>query len=396
MHTTEVLIIGAGAAGLFCAIQAGYRGRKVRVIDHARKPGKKILMAGGGRCNFTNREVLPKHFRCSNPHFVISALKRFSSQDFIDLVERHAIDYHERDWGQLFCDHSSKDLLDALLTECEWAGVELQMNTEIHAVETLPEGGYRVQASGGAINCESLVIATGGLSFPNAGATDLGLRIARQFGLPCIRTHAALVPFTLQPRELEQLKPLAGIAVPARIRCGGAQFRENLLFTHRGISGPVVLQASNYWQPGQPIEIDLLPQLDLADWLKQQRQQKPRSALRTLLAQLLPKRLLQALESLGQLQALDETAAQLSDRRIEALQQALGQWRLVPSGTEGYRTAEVTLGGVDTHAISSKTFEAHSAPGLYFIGEVLDVTGWLGGYNLQWAWASGYCAGQYV
>lgn len=396
MQVTEVLIIGAGAAGLFCAATAGYRGRRVLVIDHARKPGKKILMAGGGRCNFTNRDVAPKHYVSANPHFCISALKRYRAQDFIDLVERHGIDYHERDWGQLFCDHSSKDLLTALLTECDWAGVQLQMSTEIHHVTALPDGGYQVDASGGPIRCESLVIATGGLSYPNAGASDFGLKLARQFGIPCISTQAGLVPFTLQPQQLNPLKELAGIAVPARIRCGGTEFAENLLFTHRGLSGPVVLQASNYWQPGSPIEIDLLPTLNVADWLKQQRHDKPRSSLRTLLSQQLPKRLLQALEALNQLHDLDATAAQLSDRRIDELQQQLCHWLLVPSGTEGYRTAEVTLGGIDTRAVSSKTFEATSAAGLYFIGEVLDVTGWLGGYNLQWAWSSGFCAGQYV
>ena len=396
MLSTEVLIIGAGAAGLFCAATAGYRGRQVLVIDHARKPGKKILMAGGGRCNFTNRDVAPKHFVSANPHFCISALKRYRAQDFIDLVERHGIAYHERDWGQLFCDHSSKELLDALLTECEWAGAALQMNTEVQRVEALPTGGYRVHASGGPIHCESLVIATGGLSYPNAGASDLGLRIAAQFGIPCVPTCAALVPFTLQPQQLEQLKLLAGIAVPARISCGGQQFRENLLFTHRGLSGPVALQASNYWQAGSKISIDLLPALDVPAWLKQMRQDKPRSALRTLLGQQLPKRLLQALEQLQTLKRLERPLAQLNDAAIEELSEALCRWQLTPSGTEGYRTAEATRGGVDTQAISSKTFEATAAPGLYFIGEVLDVTGWLGGYNLQWAWSSGFCAGQYV
>ncbi len=279
----EVIIIGAGGAGLMCAISAGYRGRRVLLLDQAKRPGKKVLMAGGGRCNFTNLHVTPANFLSSNPHFCISALKRYHQQHFIDMVERHGIDYHEKAHGQLFCDHSSKDILNMLLTECEWAGVELRMRTQIRGIEQCAESGFRVSTDQGEFQCQSLVIATGGLSIPNSGATGFGLEVAHQFGLKIIPTHAALVPFTLQPQQLELFKPLAGVSVPASIACNGMQFRENLLFTHRGLSGPAVLQISNYWQPGDSISINLFPDLDLHEWLLSQRQQRPKEELRTLL-----------------------------------------------------------------------------------------------------------------
>ncbi len=393
MIETDVVVIGAGAAGLMCAAQAGYRGRRVLVLDHARKAGKKILMSGGGRCNFTNRSVTPAHFVCGNPHFVISALKRYSQQDFIDLVERHGIAYHERQWGQLFCDDSSKSIVRMLLTECEWAGVKVQTGTEIKAVKPLPGGGFEVTTAGGPFQCRSLVVASGGLSFPNAGASALGYQLAQQFGLNIIATTAALVPFTLQPKQLQRFKSLAGIATEVEVSCNGMRFRENLLFTHRGFSGPVILQISNYWRAGQTIEINLLPTLELYPWLQQQRRQRPRVELRNILGEQLTKRLAQTLCELWE---IDLPIGQFNDKALLEVAGRFSRWPVKPSGTEGYRTAEVTRGGVDTDELSSKTMEAKRVPGLFFIGEVMDVTGWLGGYNFQWAWASGYCAGQYV
>ncbi len=393
MLNVDVVIIGAGAAGLMCAAQAGYRGRKVLVLDHAAKPGKKILMSGGGRCNFTNRTVSPANYVCRNPHFVISALKRFTQQDFIDQVERHGIDYHERDWGQLFCNDSSKSIVRMLLTECEWAQVKIQTRTEIKTVTQPEEGGFEIQTCGGPIRCQSLVIATGGLSFANAGASDLGYRIARQFGLNVLATNAALVPFTLQPEQLQRFGNLSGIAIPAAVSCNGKTFRENLLFTHRGLSGPVVLQISNYWQPGQSVSINLFPKTDLPALLQEARRLRPKAELRNVLAETLTKRLARILCELWQ---IDRPLGQFSDAGLQEVAERFSNWSIKPSGTEGYRTAEVTRGGVDTDELSSKTMEAKRVSGLYFIGEVMDVTGWLGGYNFQWAWASGFCAGQYV
>lgn len=389
----EVIIIGAGGAGLMCAISAGYRGRRVLLLDQAKRPGKKVLMAGGGRCNFTNLHVSPANFLSNNPHFCISALKRYHQQHFIDMVERHGIDYHEKAHGQLFCDHSSKDILNMLLTECEWAGVELRMRTQIEGIKQHADGDFHVRTDQGDFRCQSLVIATGGLSIPNSGATGFGLEVAHQFGLKIIPTHAALVPFTLQPKELELFKPLAGVSVPASIACNGMRFRENLLFTHRGLSGPAVLQISNYWQPGDRISINLFPDLDLHAWLQNQRQQRPKAELRTLLGEHLSKRLAALLCELWH---CDKPINQFHENELQAVAEKFSSWQVKPSGTEGYRTAEVMQGGVDTDELSSKTFEARKVPGLYFIGEVVDVTGWLGGYNLQWAWASGHCAGQFV
>ncbi|MEH6814757.1 MAG: NAD(P)/FAD-dependent oxidoreductase, partial [Motiliproteus sp.] len=382
MQETDVVVIGAGAAGLMCAAQAGYRGRQVLVLDHAKKPGKKILMSGGGRCNFTNRTVSKEHFVCTNPHFTISALKRFSQQDFIDMVDRHGIDYHEREWGQLFCNDSSKSIVKMLLTECEWAQASIRTGVSIKAVESLVDGGYKIITSGDVIHCQSLVIASGGLSFANAGATGIGYDIARQFGLNILSTQAALVPFTLQPKELERFKPLSGIALESRVSCNGMSFRENLLFTHRGFSGPVILQISNYWKPGQSIEIDLFPNINLLEWLEQQRLDRPKAELRNILAETLTKRLATALCELWQ---CDRPIDQFNEPQLKEIANHFQHWQIKPSGTEGYRTAEVTRGGVDTDELSSKTMEAKKALGLYFVGEVMDVTGWLGGYNFQWA-----------
>ena len=392
MEETDVVIIGAGASGLMCAIEAGRRGRRVQVIDHARRPGNKIRMAGGGRCNFTNYDVEPGHYLSSNPHFVKSALSRYTQWDFLALVGRYGIAYHEREHGQLFCDDSAKAILEMLLAECRTAGVTLKMKTSVEAVERDGDG-FRVRTDGGPIRCDSLVVATGGLSIPTAGASPLGYRIAEQFGVPVRPTRAGLVPFTLKPKDKARFAPLAGIAVPAAVSAGGRTFTGNVLFTHRGLSGPAVLQASSYWQPGDPVTLDWLPGTDLPAWLRQERRQHPKRQLKTVLAAELPQRLVAALLDAA---IASTPLADLSDARIDAVAESLHGWPLVPQGTEGYRTAEVTVGGVDCDAVSSKTFEAKAVPGLYFIGEVLDVTGWLGGYNLQWAWSSGWCAGQVV
>ncbi|MCD2449335.1 NAD(P)/FAD-dependent oxidoreductase [Methylicorpusculum oleiharenae] len=393
MLETDVIIIGAGASGLMCAIEAGKRKRNVLVLEHAAKPGKKILMSGGGRCNFTNITVEPENYISHNPHFCKSALSRYTQWDFIDWVQRSQIPYHEREYGRLFCNDSAKDILAMLLKECREAGVNMMLNTAIEAVEQRPDQKFLVKTQLQHYLCRSLVIATGGLSIPKMGATPFGYKIAAQFGIPVWPTSAGLVPFTLQPDDKEQLSDLSGIALLCRASCAGHSFTENLLFTHRGLSGPAMLQISNYWNPGQPLKIDLLPETDLAAHLLHLRTTKSKSALKTALAELLPKRLITCLidETL-----LNSNLADLSAIQIDYVSGRLNNWTIKPNATEGYRTAEVTLGGVDCNAISSKTMASHDVPGLYFIGEVLDVTGWLGGYNFQWAWASGWCAGQYV
>ncbi len=393
MNHVNVLIIGAGAAGLMCAAEAARRGRSVLVLDQAAKAGNKIRMSGGGRCNFTNYDVGPQHYLCHNPHFVKSALSRFTQWDFLALVERYAIPWHEREHGQLFCNDSSKDILDMLLAECREAGASLQLKTTIERVERSGEGGFVLHSSRGVYRCESLVIATGGLSIPSMGSSPFGYRIAEQFGIPVWPPSAGLVPFTLHAKDKALLAPLAGIAVDAQVQTGGQAFRENLLFTHRGLSGPVILQASNYWQPGQTLLIDWLPGEEVVALIEQARQHHPKQQLKTLLGQSLPARLVAVLldEAL-----LSTPLAQLGHKALAEIETQLQHWSILPNATEGYRTAEVTRGGVDCDAISSKTMEATAQPGLYFIGEVLDVSGWLGGYNLQWAWSSGWCAGQYV
>jgi len=388
----EVLIIGAGAAGLMCAIEAGKRGRKVLVLDHASRAGKKILMSGGGRCNFTNYTVSPVHYVSQNPHFCKSALSRFNQWDFLALIHKHGVPLHEREQGQLFCNDSAKDIVTLLLNECAAAQVTLRFSSTVQQITQLGQK-FIITTQQDTIHCDSLVIATGGLSIPSIGATPLGYQIAQQFGIPLIPTRAGLVPFTLQPADKLKFAPLAGIALPCRVSNQRQSFTDAVLFTHRGLSGPAILQLSSYWQVGESIVIDVLPNLNVGDFLKHQRQQRQPVKLKNVLAPLLPKRLLNALLSET---LLDTAITDLADKKIAQVVQQLQHWTLKPNNTEGYRTAEVTLGGVDCAAISSKTMEAKQVAGLYFVGEVLDVSGQLGGYNFQWAWSSGWCAGQWV
>ena len=391
----DVIIIGAGAAGLMCAAQAGYRGRRVLVLDNAKKPGRKILISGGGRCNFTNLQAGPHAYLCRNPHFTKSALARYTQRDFIELIERHGVEYEERDHGQLFCTDSAKEIVRVLLTECEWAGVTLQLATEIAAVSPQADGGFTLQTSRGAFSCQSLVVATGGLSLPKLGATPYGYRLAEQFGLKVVSTHAGLVPFTLHTADKEAFAELSGISLPAEVTAeDGTRFREALLFTHRGLSGPVILQVSSYWQPGQTIRINLLPGQDSLGLLQQWQRDYPAQELKTVLGRELPKRLVEKLIERGELHS--KPLRQYIPKELAAVAELLAGWRILPNGTEGYRTAEVTLGGVDTDELSSKTMEAKQVPGLYFIGEVVDVSGWLGGFNFQWCWSSGWVAGQFA
>ena len=395
MLTSQVIIIGAGAAGLMCAMSAAARGRQVLLIDHANKAGKKILMSGGGRCNFTNMYCEPVNFLSQNPHFCKSALARFTQWDFIALVAKHGVPYHEKKLGQLFCDNKSSDILGLLLDECDQAGVDLRLDTSVTEIARLDEGGYQLQTSLGLARCESLVIGTGGLSIPTLGATGFGYQIARQFGHNVLPTRAGLVPFTLTDPQLKALcTELSGTSVEdCRVSCNGQSFVENILFTHRGLSGPAILQISSYWQPGDTISIDLLPRIDLPVWLAEQQRERPNSELKTLLGELFTKKMAGLL---AEQWFVSKPMKQYTPAELKAIAESLGNWQLVPAGTEGYRTAEVTLGGVDTREVSSKTMESLKSPGLYFIGEVLDVTGHLGGFNFQWAWASGYAAAQYV
>lgn len=388
----DVIIIGAGAAGLMCAATAGYRGRRVLVVDHANKPGKKILMSGGGRCNFTNLNSTPANFLSDNPHFCISALKRYTPQHFLELVERHGIEHVEKAAGQLFCQDSSKDILNLLLTECEWAGVDIRLNTEVRRIEAAGEG-YRLESSGGALACESLVVACGGLSIPTMGATGFGYEVARQFGLEVLPTRAGLVPFTLQPALKDQLAPLSGVSCPVEVSCNGMSFREPMLVTHRGLSGPSMLQISSFWHPGDELSINLLPDQPVQEALFDLRNNNPASTVAKYLNQHLPKRFAQAFNDLQGWQAPLQGYKNID---LDAVADTLQRWIIKPSGTEGYRTAEVTLGGVDTRQLSSKTMAANDHPNLFFIGEVVDVTGHLGGHNFQWAWASGVAAGQHA
>ncbi|WMR34830.1 NAD(P)/FAD-dependent oxidoreductase [Metapseudomonas otitidis] len=394
MLSPQVIIIGAGAAGLMCAMSAAARGRRVLLLDHANKAGKKILMSGGGRCNFTNLYCEPANFLSHNPHFCKSALARFTQWDFIALVAKHGVPYHEKKLGQLFCDHKSSDILGLLLEECEQAGVDLRLNTSVSEISR-HEGGYRLETSQGPAQCESLVIATGGLSIPTLGATGFGYQVARQFGHTVLPTRAGLVPFTITDPQLKALcEALSGTSVEdCRVSCNGQSFVENILFTHRGLSGPAILQISSYWQPGDVVSIDLLPALDLPTWLAEQQRERPNSELKTLLAELFTKKMAGLL---AEQWFTSKPMKQYSPDELKAIAERLGNWQLVPAGTEGYRTAEVTLGGVDTREVSSKTLESLKSPGLYFVGEVLDVSGHLGGFNFQWAWASGYAAAQYV
>ncbi|WP_036181724.1 NAD(P)/FAD-dependent oxidoreductase [Marinomonas sp. MED121] len=392
MKKIDVLIIGAGASGLMCAANAAYRGRSVTLIDHANMAGKKIIMSGGGRCNFTNMDASPKHFLSQNPHFVISALKRYGPSHFVELMDRHGLEYVEKAPGQLFCQKSAKDLLSILLTECEWAGVNLSLNTKVVKVTDLGES-KEVETSQGTFICESLVIATGGLSIPSKGATGFGYQIAEQFGLEVLPTRAGLVPITLQPDLKAKFEPLAGVSCDVSVTANKTRFTEPMLFTHRGLSGPAILQISNHWLPGDELKIDLYPAESIYSLLVEAREKNPKSQIDKVLSQLLPKRLASMLIEDHKWQGV---LAEYANQTFEEIADILHNWVIKPNGTEGYRTAEVTLGGVDTNYVSSKTFEAKDVKGLFFIGEVLDVTGWLGGYNFQWAWASGYCAAQYV
>ncbi len=389
----DVLIIGAGASGLMCAIEAGKRGRSVLVIDHANKAGKKILMSGGGRCNFTNYTVEAEHYLSHNPHFCKSALKRYSQWDFLALVQRYRIPYHERLHGQLFCDHSAKDILAMLLEECRRHAVEIRLQVPVSRVAADAGGGFRLETGQGNLHGQSLVIASGGLSIPKMGATPFGYQIAEQFGIKVNPTRAGLVPLTLQPDDKAVFAALTGIAVPCEVSCQRQTFKENLLFTHRGLSGPAILQISSYWKPGETLLINCLPDKSLLAELKQLRGQGSKLKLKSCLGEYLPKRLLQALVAESE---LERTLVDCSDQQLQQVVDRIQAWRIQPNGSEGYRTAEVTLGGVDCDALSSKTLESRKVPGLFFIGEVVDVTGWLGGYNFQWAWSSGWCAGQYV
>ncbi|MBA2484243.1 MAG: NAD(P)/FAD-dependent oxidoreductase [Nitrosomonas sp.] len=393
MIHTDVLIIGASAAGLMCAIEAGKRGRKVMILDHANKAGKKILMSGGGRCNFTNTGISASNYISHNPHFCKSALIRYTQWDFIALVDAYQIPYHERDMGKLFCDVSAKDILNMLLTECKQVNVDVRLDCSINTIERTNDSQFRLETSHGGMLAPSLVVATGGLSIPKMCASPLGYKIAEQFGHHIWPTSPGLVPFTLQPQDKAFLSELSGIAVHSTVSNQRIRFSENILFTHRGLSGPAILQISSYWQPGEPIDIDLLPDIDIAGSLKARRSVQPNVQLKTVLSEKLPKRLVLGL--------VDEDCAstplqELSHARLEKIAQQFQHWAIKPNGTEGYRTAEVTLGGVDCNEISSKTMESVKVAGLYFIGEVVDVSGWLGGYNFQWAWSSGWCAGQVV
>jgi predicted Rossmann fold flavoprotein len=389
--TADTIVIGAGAAGLFCAMHAGKRGRRVVVLEHNPEAGRKILISGGGRCNFTNRYTGPEHFLSGNPHFTKSALARYAPADFTSLVERHGIRYHEKEAGQLFCDGPASQIVQMLLGECAAARVRIVTGCAVSRVTRA--AGFRVETSGGDWEAETLVVASGGLSIPKIGATPLGYSIARQFGLKLAECRPALVPLTFSREDLQAYSPLAGVSAEADVAAANAAFRGKLLFTHRGLSGPAVLQASSYWNSGEPLTVNLMPGIDFAALLKQSRAANERSEARTIAARYVPARLA---ELWFERRARSKPAAMLSDRDIQAAAQAFHHWTVIPAGTEGYAKAEVTAGGVDTSELSSKSMEARKVPGLYFIGEVVDVTGHLGGFNFQWAWASGYSAGQFV
>ena len=394
MTHVDVIVIGAGAAGLMCAAQAGYRGRSVTVLDMGKKPGRKILISGGGRCNFTNENASPSNYLCANPHFVKSCLSRYTQHDFVELVDRHGLAYHHKTLGQLFCDNSAQDIVDILLTECEWAGVTIKLRSEVLNV-TKTAAGYSVTTEQEILTCESLVVASGGLTMPKLGATPIGYKIAEQFGLKILPTMAALVPFTLHQHDKDRFEGLSGISIPCEVASeDGTVFKENILFTHRGLSGPAILQISSFWRAGQAVTINLLPELDLKQQLADWRETQAQKSLKNSLATILPKRFVEILHDSNAIP--DCNINQLTHGQIDALADYIHAWQIKPNGTEGYRTAEVTLGGVDTDELSSKTFEAKKAKGLYFIGEVTDVTGWLGGYNFQYAWSCGFAAGQYA
>jgi hypothetical protein len=387
----DVVIVGAGAAGLMCAAEAGRRGRRVLLLEHAGQVGRKILISGGGRCNFTNWSATPGDYQSRNPSFCISALTRYTPQDFINLVEKHHIPYHEKKLGQLFCDGSSREIVRMLLSECESAGVCLRVGCQVIRVHR--DRGFVVRTNLGAAVGESLVMATGGPSIPQMGATRFSHQVATQFGLRVTEVRPGLVPFTFGGADRDFCRRLAGLSIPCRVSCQGASFEENLLFTHRGISGPAILQISSCWTEGEPVRVDLLPDFDLAAHLKGQQAARPKSELATIISPLLPRNFVKAF---GERFWQNRAIGGLSENDLDSVIGTLKDWAITPAGTEGFRKAEVALGGVDTAGLSSRTMEAVSVPGLYFIGEATDVTGPLGGYNFQWAWASGYCAGQFV
>lgn len=391
-HSHDVLVIGGGAAGLMCALTAGQRGLRVLVVEHTNRVGKKILMSGGGRCNFTNTGTTPANYLSGNPHFCKSALARYTPLDFIGMVERHGIAYHEKELGQLFCDASSKQIVKMLLDECEAAGVRIETSCSVEHVQRTDEG-FRLRTTRGSLSAPSLVVACGGLSIPSMGASGFGYELARQFGHTVLPTRAGLVPLTLTGKHQEHLQDLSGVALPVEATCNGQSFRNFMLITHRGVSGPSILQISSYWQPGDDLRLDLLPDGDALQLLREQQASRPAAELKTVLSDLLPRRFAQRL---CELWLPNKPMKQFNEPQLREIATQLQSWPLIASGTEGYRTAEVTLGGVDTDELSSSTMQSKKVPGLYFIGEVVDVTGWLGGYNFQWAWASGHAAGNAV
>lgn len=392
MKYYDVVILGAGAAGMMCAVEAGRRGRSVLVVEHAKNPGEKIRISGGGRCNFTNLHAGPDNFLSGNPHFCKSALKRYTQFDFIDLIAGSGITYHEKTKGQLFCDGSSRQVVDLFVGAMTAANVELALNTQIETVSKADDG-FGVRLSAGTVSCRSMVVATGGKSIPKMGATGLGYRIAGQFGLALTETRPALVPLTFDPHMLAQTGPLTGVSVETVVSHGNTRFDEAMLFTHRGLSGPAILQISSYWREGDVITVCMLPDVDMVADLKAARSHNGRQSVQTALGTHLPRRLAQMVVEREQATG---NIAEYNDNRLTEIAGAVQNWRVRPTGSEGYRTAEVTLGGVDTAGLDSRTMEARTVPGLYFIGEVVDVTGWLGGYNFQWAWSSGWAAGQVV
>ena len=390
MERFDVVVIGAGAAGMMCAIEAGRRGLSVLVIDHADAAGEKIRISGGGRCNFTNLRTGPANFLSANPRFCISALSRYTPKDFVALVDRHGIAHHEKALGQLFCDGSAKQIVAMLLSEMKAQGARLRLSTEVGVVERVGEG-FELATTGGRIACAALVVASGGKSIPKMGASGFGYSLAAQFGLRLVETRPALVPLTFEPGMLERLKPLVGVAADVAVSHGKTRFEEAMLFTHRGLSGPAILQISSFWREGDAITLNLAPGTDVFAALREARTSQPRQAVASALAAWLPRSLAQWIAETAD--AARGNLADQSDAVLRRVAEAANAWTLKPVGSEGYRTAEVTLGGVDTRDLDSRTFESKPCRGLYFIGEVVDVTGWLGGYNFQWAWASGWCAG---
>ncbi|MGB9153265.1 MAG: NAD(P)/FAD-dependent oxidoreductase [Alphaproteobacteria bacterium] len=387
----DVIILGAGAAGLMCALRAGQRGRKVLLLDRAEQVGKKILISGGGRCNFTNLGIAPDRFISNNRHFCLSALKTYTQHDFIALVEKHKIAYHEKTLGQLFCDISAREIVDMLLDECRSAQVDIRLDQQIGEVGKTDS--FRIQTQADVFEAASLVLATGGLSIPKMGATGLSYQIARQFGLPLTETRPALVPLTFENPSLDLMRSLSGISLEIIASIGKRSFRENMIFTHRGISGPAILQISSYWREGLDITLDMLPDMDAETFLLERKQSRPKAELKTILGEVLPQRLAQGLTT-EYFSA--SPIGTLSHKSLKEVATLLKAWKLTPTGSEGYAKAEVTVGGVDTNSLSSKTMQATGVPGLYVIGEAVDVTGWLGGYNFQWAWSSGWAAGSAV